>query len=210
MHLNEPTPDPPIPISALEHHIYCPRQCALIYADGLWTDNEHTVRGTAGHQRVDTTPSRIERGYRIERQLALWSETHGLTGRADAVAVDCDGHHIPVEYKIGVRHGETAHIQLCAQALCLEEMFAEDVRYGFVWYSSTRHRTRVEIGEDLRSATVTALAEIRGWLSAETLPPAVDDGRCGSCQFLLSCQPSLTAHPDRIARYLKEALRYGS
>lgn len=103
-------PTPPIPISALEHHEYCPRQCALIHADGIWTDNAHTVRGTAGHRRVDNAPSRVERGRMVLRGLPLWSEQLGIAGRADVVEVSDDGHLTPVEYKTGVRHGRAADL----------------------------------------------------------------------------------------------------
>lgn len=106
--------EPVVPISALEHHVYCPRQCALIHVDGLWVESEHTLRGTLGHRRADSAAHRTERGSRVLRAIPLWSEALGLTGRADIVEVAEDGSVAPVEYKIGTRHRDTAHIQLCA------------------------------------------------------------------------------------------------
>ena len=113
------TDEPIVAISAIEHFVYCPRQCALIHCDGVWSDNAHTVRGSRTHRRVDTGHHRRERGRLVLRAIPLWSETLGLSGRADAVEIE-RGAVRPVEYKSGVRHGSAADLQLCAQALCLE------------------------------------------------------------------------------------------
>jgi CRISPR-associated exonuclease Cas4 len=199
-----------VPLAALEHHSYCPRQCALIHVDGLWFDNEHTVRGVAGHNRVDTAPTRQERGATMLRHIPLWSEEHGLAGRADAVALARDGSVVPVEYKVGVRHGMSAHLQLCAQALCIEEMFEQEVPLGFVWYTGTRRRERVPLDHDLRAFTLRAVAEIRDNLVSDRLPEAVDDQRCQTCQFLDHCQPHLSAHPELVAAYLTAYVRCAS
>lgn len=203
----ERPPEPIVAISALEHHAYCPRQAALIYVDGVWFDNEHTVRGAAGHGRVDAAPSRRERGVQVLRHIPLWSERLGLTGRADAVTVSREGEVVPVEYKIGSPTGDGAKLQLCAQALCLEEMFSRSVPFGAIWYSSTRHRTRVPIDTALRERTEGALTAIRAWMLARTLPAADYDERCRSCQFLDYCQPELASSPDRAARYVAQHLR---
>ena len=108
-----------IPISAIEHFVYCPRQCALIHCDGVWADNAHTVRGSRAHRRVNSGKARRERGKLVLRAIPLWSEELGLTGRADAVELDGDVVR-PVEYKSGVPHGTAADLQVCAQAMCLE------------------------------------------------------------------------------------------
>ncbi len=112
--------EPPrlLAISALEHYEYCPRQCALIHADGVWEDNAHTVRGTYGHRRVDGRGSRQERGRSVLRGIPLWSEQLELTGRADAVEVHPDGSIVPVEYKMGTRHGLAAAFS-CAPKHCV-------------------------------------------------------------------------------------------
>ncbi|MGH2747357.1 MAG: CRISPR-associated protein Cas4 [Actinomycetota bacterium] len=122
--------EPIVLLSALEHHMYCPRQCALIHVDGVWQENPHTVRGSYGHRRVDTDRPRMERGVKMLRGIPLWSEELGLSGRADAVEVHPDGSLLPVEYKIGSPHGRAAAVQLCAQALCLEEMMSTSVPAG--------------------------------------------------------------------------------
>ena len=131
--------DPVVSISAIEHFVYCPRQCALIHCDGVWSDNAHTVRGTRAHRRVDSGTHRHERGRLVLRAIPLWSEALGLSGRADAVEIET-GVVRPIEYKSGTRHGAAADLQLCAQALCLEEMLDVEIPDGCIWYGGPRRR----------------------------------------------------------------------
>lgn len=113
----------PIPISALEHWSYCPRQCALIHMEQSFSENRHTLRGRAAHAAVDTPDYEIRAGVRAERALPLWSDALGLSGRTDIVEFLPDGTAYPVEYKHGPKR-QRAHdnLQVAAQALCLEEM----------------------------------------------------------------------------------------
>ncbi|MYB36938.1 MAG: CRISPR-associated protein Cas4 [Gammaproteobacteria bacterium] len=192
-------------ISAIEHFAYCPRQCALIHCDGVWSDNAHTVRGTRAHRRVDSGKHRTERGKRVLRGIPLWSESLGLTGRADAVEVIGEDVH-PVEYKSGTRHGMTADLQLCAQALCLEEMLDRRVPRGSVWYGGPRRRVEVRFTESLRKQVEVVVAAIREQLVSGELPVAANDSRCLECQLLHHCLPGPTSVPRRIERYMSEAV----
>lgn len=192
-----------IPLSALEHHIYCPRQCALIHVDGVWSDNIHTARGGRGHRRADSGEHRSERGRLVLRSIPLWSERLGLTGRADAVEIIGDGRFVPVEYKIGTSHGLAAHVQLCAQALCLEEMTATAVPDGALWFSAHRRREVVAIGVQLRALTLETLAQVRTNLLSSRLPEAPNDARCNECQLLGHCLPGVVAGPGAVDRYLQ-------
>jgi len=203
-------PEPIVSISALEHHLYCPRQCALIHVDGLWVDNQSTVRGTVGHERADSGAHRTERGIRVLRSIPLWSERLGLTGRADIVEVHGDGAVVPVEYKIGARHGDAAHVQLCAQALCLEEMLGLDVTTGAIWLSAPRRRLSVAFDRPLRQLTLTAIDDVRIWLRAGTLPEPVNDQRCGKCQLFDHCQPGVCSDADRVRNYMAHVLECAS
>ncbi len=191
-----------VALSALEHFEYCPRQCALIHVDGVWVDNDHTERGHAGHQRVDTDKSRVERGRRVLRGIPLWSERLGLSGRADVVELYDDGAVVPVEYKIGGRHGKAADVQLCAQALCLEEMFCVAVTVGYLWLSKTRQKVEVALDEDLRKRTLEAIRAVRLQHVAPVLPAPVNDARCTHCQLLSHCLPTIVSDPTRVARYV--------
>lgn len=195
-----------VPLSALEHYEYCPRQCALIHVDGLWADNRFTVAGQHGHKRVDSGDHRLERGRKVLRSIPLWSETLGLSGRADVVELWPDGTLRPVEYKVGGRHGRTADIQLCAQAMCLEEMVDTTVPEGFIWYSQARRRHRVTFDAILRDETKRAIASVRSMLLSGNLPPPVADGRCQHCQLAPQCLPDLCCHPEAVTGYLRELM----
>ena len=199
------TDEPIVPISAIEHFVYCPRQCALIHCDGVWSDNAHTVRGSHEHRRVDSGRHRRERGRQVLRAIPLWSETLGLTGRADAVEID--GHRVrPVEYKSGVRHGKAADLQLCAQALCLEEMLEVAIPDGYVWYGGPRRRVRVTFTSALRHEVGETIERIRQQLITASLPEAPNDPRCAECQLQHHCLPGLTSTPKKVSRYMTDVV----
>ncbi len=199
------TPEPVVQISAIEHFVYCPRQCALIHCDGVWSDNAHTVRGSRAHRRVDSGEHRQERGKQVLRAIPLWSEELGLSGRADAVEVEGDEVR-PVEYKAGVRHGSAADLQLCAQALCLEEMLDVEILHGYVWYGGPRRRMQVDFTEALRREVIEVIEEIRTQLLTFKLPEAPNDARCTQCQLLHHCLPELSSAPRRVNRYMENVV----
>lgn len=195
-----------VPISAIEHHAYCPRQCALIHVDGVWIDNRFTVAGSLAHRRVDSGEQRRERGRVVLRSIPLWSETYGLSGRADAVEIADDGTVLPVEYKSGSRHGMTADLQLCAQGICLEEMLGRPVAAGAIWYGGTRRRRTVRLDETLRRTTLDLVREIRRTIEAGTLPEAPADERCSSCQLAPHCLPEIVSDVDVVIAYVNQAV----
>lgn len=199
--------EPVVAISAIEHHVYCPRQCALIHVDGVWADNPHTIRGRSTHRRVDNpAASRTERGRRVLRAVPLWSERYGLSGRADVIEIHPDETVVPVEHKAGIRHGDTADLQLCAQAICLEDMLGLSVTEGFVWYGTPRRRSRVVFDNTLRIATLAVVDEIRSQLTSGQLPPAPNDVRCSECQLLDHCLPNVVSDPRLIANYISQSV----
>lgn len=180
----------PVLISALEHWRYCPRQCGLIHLEGVWDENVFTIRGTGLHERADTPMARVERGRRVERALPIWSVAHGLQGRADVVEFGRDGTPAPVETKSGkASDGIAERVQLCAQALCLEEMFGRAVPEGFVFYAASAKRVAVALDEGLREETLATVAAVRAMLGGERLPAARYDRRCRNCSLLDACLP---------------------
>lgn len=201
----ESTDEVVVPISAIEKFAYCARQCALVHGDRVWTDNAHTVRGSRSHRRVDSGRKRRERGKLVLRGIPLWSERLGLSGRADAVEVDGDVVR-PVEYKSGVRHGSAADLQVCAQALCLEEMLGVDIPFGYVWYGGPRRRAKVAFTCELRAEVERIVAEIKGQLISGILPPAPNDERCLECQLHSHCLPEVTSSGRRISRYMHQTV----
>lgn len=180
-------------ISALAHYSYCPRRCALIHVEHLFDENLFTLRGQQLHERTDQPITRTERGIRVERALPLWSDVHGLVGQSDVVEWR-SGRPYPVEYKSGrpknTRHGS---YQLCAQALCLEEMTGLQVPEGALFFFETKERIAIAIDEGLRAEVLQAISDVREITSrvepTSELPPPVADKRCRNCSLLDACMP---------------------
>lgn len=188
-------------ISALEHYSYCPRQCALIHIEQTFDENIYTLKGHMAHERVDQAIARNEDDIRIERGLSLWSRQLGLTGKADVVEFH-DNVPYPVEYKLGKqRKWQYEAIQVCAQALCLEEMTGYAVPKGAIYYCSSRTRREIEFDTPLREKVAEIAAEVRAMLASMVLPPAVNDQRCEKCSLIESCLPSVVARPGRWQSY---------
>jgi CRISPR-associated exonuclease Cas4 len=188
----------PIPLSALQHWAYCPRQCALIHQEQAFADNVHTARGQAVHHLVDQPGHEVQTGVRVERSLPLWSERLGLIGKADLVEFHSDGTVFPVEYKHG-RKRRAVHddLQLAAQALCLEEMLGRPVPAGAIYHASSHRRREVAIDDALRRLVAETAEAIRAMLASSKLPPPVDDARCRECSLRELCEPSLVADRER-------------
>lgn len=179
-----------IPISALQHHRFCPRQCALIHIEQTFDENLFTLRGRRVHERVERAEAETGAGRRVEYALPLWSERLGLSGKADAVWFEPDGTPYPVEHKVGRRkEREADDVQLCAQGLCLEEMLGRQVPRGAVFYHGSRRRREVELSVSLRALTEATVQEVRALLRSERLPPPVADARCRHCSLLDACMP---------------------
>ncbi|WP_264843430.1 CRISPR-associated protein Cas4 [Caldinitratiruptor microaerophilus] len=198
-----------VPISALQHYSYCPRQCALIHLEQTFDENLYTLRGRAVHERVDVPGVAVEAGVRIERGLVLWSDRLGLVGKADVVEFHGEVPY-PVEYKHGSRRAsEHDDLQLCAQALCLEEMLGVPVPRGAIYHHSSRHRREVVFTPELRERVTVVLQEVRALLSARLLPPAVNDTRCPRCSLIDSCLPRPVQDRRRIEDLLQEVFNTG-
>lgn len=198
-----------IPISALNHWVYCPRRCGLIHMEGEFADNIHTARGNAEHARVDQTAYITKQsGARVEYALPVWSDQYGLIGKCDVVEFWPDGTIYPVEYKHGARKKRVNDdIQLAAQAMCLEEMLSRPVPIGAIYHASSRRRREVTITLDLRRLVEETTQAIRDMLASGVLPPPVNDERCRECSLKDICQPEAVAqhgHQDRLQRDLFE------
>jgi CRISPR-associated exonuclease Cas4 len=189
--------DDPILISALEYYSYCPRQCALIYIEQTFDENIYTMRGNAIHERVDQVASEIQDGMRVERALPLWSHHLGLIGKADIVEFHGETPY-PVEYKHGPRR-EREHddIQLCAYAICLEEMTGKVVPRGAIYHHTSRRRREVIFNQALRAKVTETVSAIRQMLTDSVMPPPVNDARCKHCSLLESCMPAVIGERKR-------------
>jgi CRISPR-associated exonuclease Cas4 len=189
----------PLPLSALQHWAYCPRQCGLIHLEQAFDDNLHTLRGNAVHAQVDRPGFELRKGLRVERALPLFSDSLGLVGKADTVEFEPDGTPYPVEYKHGSRHkaadiAACDDLQLAAQALCLQEMTGQPVREGALFYSASKRRRVVRIDDALRARVAEATAAVRAMLASGQLPaPTSDTRRCHGCSLRDRCQPEALA-----------------
>ena len=185
----------PLPLSALQHWAYCPRQCGLIHLEQAFDDNLQTQRGQAVHAQVDKPGVEERKGLRIERSLPLWSEALGLIGKADVVEFEPDGTPYPVEYKHGSRHkaadiAACDDVQLAAQALCLEGMTGRTVSEGALYYASSRRRRVVPVTQALRTQVAETAIAVRTMLASGVLPPPTSDvRRCKGCSLRERCQP---------------------
>lgn len=191
----------PIPLSALQHWQYCPRQCGLIHLEQVFDDNVHTLRGQAVHARADQPGVETAKGVRVERALPLWHDALGLIGKADVVEFLAGGVPYPVEYKHGSRNkaadiAACDDLQLAAQALCLEAMLGKPVNEGALYYASSKRRRVVPITEQLRTDVAHAADAVRQLLANGQLPPPLGAEqaarRCKACSLIDRCQPHAT------------------
>ena len=191
----------PIPLSALQHAVYCLRQAALIHLERQWAENRFTAEGDVLHAVADKGGSRRARGVRRVLSLPLASARLNLTGIADLVEFTGET-PFPVEYKRGKPKLHRAdEVQLCAQALCLEEMTGQPVPEGALFYAQTRRRVVVPFDAPLRSLTEAAVADLAAVLASGRTPaPTPHRARCRACSLLELCRPDVVARPVRAWR----------
>lgn len=193
-----------IPLSALQHYAFCPRQCALIHNEQAWAENYLTAQGKLLHERVDGGEPETRQGTRFERSVHVSAEHLGLSGILDMVEHDMrSGSLKPVGYKRGKPKPVLMdEIQLCAQAICLEEMTGQTINDGALWYMQTRHRLPVVFSDGIRQQTLAIIAQVRELLESGTTPPPEYGKHCKACSLVEMCQPKLL-EKDRSVGYVK-------
>lgn len=208
-----------LPISALQHLAFCERQCALIHVERLWADNDRTAEGHELHAKVDEGYKAYRKGLKQFSGVQVHSLELGIAGRLDVVELtkqeagpdNClflriAGHWTiaPVEFKRGkVKKHDADSVQLCAQALCLEEMTGCLVPTGSLFYAQTRRRTEIALDESLRQRTKQLILRHREIVSQNLLPGPVVKRHCKSCSLVDLCQPRLT-NGARTSEYERE------
>lgn len=193
-------------ISALQHYAYCPRQCALIHVEQVWDENRWTAEGRILHERVDSGAAEQRKNVRYERGVMLVSHRYRLKGKMDLLEIETGDPHryFPVEYKRGKpKVQDWDRIQICAQALCLEEMRAVEVGEGAIWYWQVRRREPVVLDSDLRGVTNDTIEAAGKMLASGQTPPPVNDQRCKSCSLVDICRPSQFVR-DRSGAYMED------
>jgi CRISPR-associated exonuclease Cas4 len=182
-----------IPISSLQHYLYCPRQCALIHLDQIWTENAFTAEGRLLHERADSGRTERRGDVKTTTGLLLRSREFGLSGKADVVEFHCrDGawQPYPVEYKRGRPKTHAADkVQLCAQAVCLEEMLGLPIPEGALFYGKTRRRQVVPFDDALREEVRRVALAVHELLRRGATPPPAADERCAACSLVEECLP---------------------
>lgn len=199
-----------IPLSALQHYLYCPRQCALIHLEDIWTENAYTAEGQLLHERADSGMAETRGNVKTVTGLLLRSAHLGLSGKADMVEFyrhEGAWSPYPVEYKRGRPKKHNAdRVQLCAQGMCLEEMLRVTIPEGALFYGKTRRRQTVLFSEELRDEVCKAALAVHELLRLRATPPPVDDDRCAACSLFAECLPKSTGERKFALRYV-ESLR---
>lgn len=180
-------------ISALQHYIFCPRQCGLIHVDDVWQDNLYTIRGEILHEKVDTDTYETRVDVKTVRGLRIHSYKYGLVGRCDVVEFKqtAKGKEImPVEFKAGEPKEDISDkVQLCAQVLCLEEMLQIEINKAAFFYGKIKRRNIVEINDELRNQTVEVISKVRELVDSKTVPKIEYSSKCRNCSLISICQP---------------------
>jgi CRISPR-associated exonuclease Cas4 len=225
------TEDDLLPISALQHLLFCERQCALIHVEQVWAENRFTVEGQHLHRKADEETTQRRNDLRIARGLSLRSFRLGLIGKADVVEFrpldDLARENVarrrplsrlfaagtwsvvPVEYKRGKPKKDASdRVQLCAQAICLEEMLGVAIQTGELFYGRQRRRTMVAIDEPLRERTAAAAHRLRELITSRQTPPARREPKCERCSLLSICLPDAMGHTRGMADWVARSFQH--
>ncbi|MGB4549145.1 MAG: CRISPR-associated protein Cas4 [Syntrophales bacterium] len=198
-----------IPISALQHYLFCKRQCALIHVEQAWVENRLTAEGRIMHDRVHDEGAESRGDVRTERGVSLRSLELGLIGKADVVEFHKTGEGtwlpFPVEHKRGKPKIEDwDRVQLCAQALCLEEMLGVDIPQGAIFYGTPRRREVVDFTQELRAKTADAAGAVRKLLEEGVTPGPEYKKRCDNCSMAGLCLPKVIEKKRSVSKYLQK------
>lgn len=208
-------------LSGIQHFCFCPRQWALIHIEQAWAENRLTVEGEWLHQRVDDPMLMIKRRDTVSlRSVQLVSRRLGLYGVSDVVQMDRSQTNdnaivhpsyqgfwqlTPVEYKRGKpKKDERDEVQLCAQAMCLEEMYGINISHGFLYYGETRHRELIELGHELRAKVIELSEQMHTLFREARTPLAEYKSHCKSCSLVDICLPKSFTKPKSVSRYLMQ------
>jgi CRISPR-associated exonuclease Cas4 len=208
--VNSTSDDDLLPIRALNDLLFCERRCVLHHREKVWIENRYTLEGTAAHRKVHAEPTDEELGGAGRRSRNVWlrSDRLKLVGVADLVEFR------PVPYPIEYKHGprrrwDNDDVQLCAQALCLEEMLGVAVPAGAIFHFKSRRRREVPFDAKLRALTERTVARLHELLAGDAMPPPIRMPRCRGCSLFDVCLPEVIAQRDRYADYVQQLYQPG-
>jgi CRISPR-associated exonuclease Cas4 len=212
-----------LPISALQHLLFCPRQCGLILLENQWRDNRLTILGSILHKKVHQPGSRSLRKRNRVTSMPVFSRRLGLFGILDSVNISpgsCDETlWTPREFKHGKpKKNACDRVQLCAQAICLEEMSRDpesahhfqtpiSIPTGQIFYGKTRRCVNVDFTPELRRLTETSAAQLHALYDSRITPPADFGPKCRNCSLKSVCLPELKDRFASVKDYLADAFR---
>jgi CRISPR-associated exonuclease Cas4 len=197
-----------LPLSALSHFLFCQRRCALVHIEQIWAENAFTAEGRVLHRRAHSGTHEKRAGVRTEFGVPIRSLELGLSGKTDAVEYQSDGLILIVEYKRGKPKDDGVYeVQLCAQAICLEEMRQTQIEEGALYFGKSRRRRSVPFDSKLRERTKRAAADLHALISGGLTPsPSYDRGKCPRCSLLSYCMPKKLSKPASVDRYFSRML----
>lgn len=204
------TEDQLLPLSALQHLIFCPRQCALIHLEQAWAENQFTAEGRIMHNRAHDAPDESRAGVRITHGLPVRSLSLGISGQCDAVEFHDDDDHniIVIEYKRGKPKSHSAdEVQLCAQALCLEEMLKTTIPLGYLFYGQKKRRTEILFTDTLRELTLETAKQLHALIASRKTPTAKRERKCDACSLLEICMPDALRLKRGAAAWFNKMIR---
>jgi CRISPR-associated exonuclease Cas4 len=196
-----------IPLSTLQHYAFCRRQCALIHIEQIWQENIYTLEGRILHDKAHSGQKEKRRTARKEFGMPVRSLELGLSGKTDTVEHGEDGSVRIVEMKRGRPKAKGMdEIQLCAQAMCLEEMLSVSIPEGWLFYGKVRRRKTVVFTPDLRKKTSDLAHEVHAFLNEGRTPLPKPDEKCPRCSLYAVCLPESLARPKKVGKYIAKAL----
>lgn len=211
-------------LSGIQHYAFCPRQWALIHIEKQWSENLRTVEGKQLHRRVDNPDFFEARGSILTaRAVPISSFTLGLSGVADVVEFYADEEKgitlndrkgkwlpVPVEYKRGVPKKDIIdEVQLCAQAICLEEMLCTNIEYGYIFYGETKHRTKVIFDNELREQVLRLSEQMHKTFEKQYTPKVSTKKKsCNSCSLVDVCVPEIGSKQKSVKSYVRDYLEH--
>lgn len=198
-----------IPISALQHFLFCERQCALIHIEMVWEENLYTIEGEILHKRVHSETWEQRPGGIKEFGMPVRSLELGLVGKTDAVEYKDDGRIVVIEYKRGKpKKGMMDEVQLCAQAMCLEEMLDTVISECAVYSGKTKHRRQVPLTDELRRLTIDTARRLHEFIDAGVTPPAIyKHETCDRCSLVGVCMPKKCTRSLSVDKYLTRMIK---
>jgi CRISPR-associated exonuclease Cas4 len=198
-----------LPLSAMQHFLFCERQCALIHIEQIWAENLYTIEGELLHKRAHSGHRERRPDKRTEFGVPIRSLELGLSGKTDAVEYGADGSIIVVEYKRGrPKSGHADEVQLCAQAMCLEEMRGKHIPEGALYFGKVRRRKAVPFGAEIRRLTQQTAIRLHELVSSGVTPqPLYGKSKCPRCSLMSYCMPKKMGKAPPVKGYLAKALQ---